>query len=501
MLPAAWKQVLVNRLYLFSICSYDNDYDDGRGEVMETIVQTQAATNESSSQIVLRLRENFHTGLTRSAAYRQEQLTGLLRFLTECETDIMAALRADLGKSAAESFATEIGFTAAEVKLTLKNLAAWMRPKKVPTGLLVQPGKSYIYPEPLGVVLIIGPWNYPIQLCLSPLIGALAAGNCVVLKPSELAPACSKLLCRELPQYIDSKCLSVMEGGVAETTALLEQQFDHIFYTGNGRVGRIVMTAAAKNLTPVTLELGGKSPCIVDASADLDAAARRIVWGKFTNAGQTCVAPDYVLADATIENALLDKMRIAALDFFGSNPKASPDYGRIVNVHHYKRLFTLLNGSGDVFIGGKGDESECYFAPTILRHVMPDAPVMADEIFGPILPVIAVKNMDDAVAFVNARPKPLALYLFSSSKSVQDRVIAATSSGSVCVNHVMLQIAVPSLPFGGVGASGMGVYHGKSTFDTFTHFKSVLTKPTWFDPSLLYPPYKSTFMKLIRWIM
>lgn len=468
---------------------------------MATMMQSQTGTNESSSQMVLRLRENFRTGLTRSATYRQQQLTGLLRFLKECETDIMAALRADLGKSAAEAFATEIGFTAAEVKLTQKKLAAWMSPKKVPTGLIAQPGKSVIYPEPLGVVLIIGPWNYPIQTCLAPLIGALAAGNCVVLKPSELAPACSKLLSRELPQYIDSNCLSVIEGGVAETTELLEQSFDHIFYTGNGRVGRIVMSAAAKHLTPVTLELGGKSPCLVDANADLDAAARRIVWGKFTNAGQTCVAPDYVLADAAIVNALLDKMRIATQEFYGSNPKASPDYGRIVNVHHYQRLFKLLAGSGDLFIGGSGDESECYFAPTILRNVTPDAPVMAEEIFGPILPVISVKDMDDAITFVNARPKPLALYLFSSSSAVQQRVIAATSSGSVCVNHTMMQVAVPSLPFGGVGASGMGAYHGKSTFDTFTHFKSVLTKPTWFDPSLLYPPYKTMFMKFIRWIM
>ena len=468
---------------------------------MATIMEQQSTTLAAVLQKITRLRENVDAGLTHSISYRQTQLAGLLRFVTQCENEIAAALRADLGKSTAEALATEIAFTASEIRRTQKQLSTWMRPRKVYTPLIVQPGKSALYPEPLGVVLIIGPWNYPVQTLLVPLIGALAAGNCAILKPSEVAHATSKLIAKLLPEYVDPQCLAMIEGGVAETTALLEQQFDHIFYTGSGTVGRIVMQAAAKHLTPVTLELGGKSPCIVDASADLNVAARRIVWGKFTNAGQTCVAPDYVLVDEAIEKPLLERMRSVIQEFYGNDPKASTDYGRIINRQHYQRLLNLLSNSGDIYLGGKSDVDECYFEPTILRDVPVNAPVMAEEIFGPILPVITVKNINDAISFINKRPKPLALYLFTAKKSDEEQVIAKTSSGSVCVNYTMLQLAVPELPFGGVGASGMGAYHGKASFDTFTHYKSVLTKPTWFDPSVLYPPYCPLFKKLIRWFM
>ncbi len=294
---------------------------------------------------------------------------------------------------------------------------------------------------------------------------------------------------------------AIVEGGVPETTALLADRFDHIFYTGNGTVGRIVMEAAAKHLTPVTLELGGKSPCMVDRTTDLDVAARRIVWGKYYNAGQTCVAPDYVLAHSAIENDLLARMKQVIRDFFGNDPRQSPDYSRIVNARHHRRIMKLIPGSGELVAGGDADEAERYIAPTILRNVPADAPIMADEIFGPVLPVIGVESIDRAIAFVNSRPKPLALYLFTHDAAVRDSVIAHTSSGGVTVNHVLLHTAVPALPFGGVGESGLGAYHGKATFDTFSHRKSVLMKPTWLDPPFFYPPYDAGKWKWLRRIL
>ena len=456
---------------------------------------------DTISNLVAHLRSNFNTGLTRPLEYRQQQLANLMRFLKECEDKIIAALHSDLKKSTAETLATEIGIVAAELKFTQKRLANWMKPKRVKTVLIAQPGTSFIYPEPLGIVLIIAPWNYPINLTLVPLIGALAAGNCIVIKPSEVATATSHLLATELPNYIDTRSLAIVEGGVAETTALLNETFDHIFYTGNGTVGRIVMTAAAKHLTPVTLELGGKSPCIVDENTNLDVAARRIVWGKFSNAGQTCTAPDYVLAHSTIEKSLIEKMKIAIREFYGDNPKQSNDYGRVINSRHYERLMNLIDNSGDIVIGGTGDKEDCYLAPTIIQNIKPDAPIMTDEIFGPILPVITINHIDAAIRFIDARSKPLALYVFTSNRATRERIIAETSSGSVCVNYPLLQACVPDLPFGGVGASGMGAYHGKTSFKTFTHYKSVLIKPTWLDPSIFFPPYTPRFIRLVKWLM
>lgn len=453
------------------------------------------------TELVHGLRKTFQQGITRPLAYRQQQLAGLRRFLDEHENEVVNALHADLGKPRVESLSAEIAVVRAELAYTQKHLSRWMRPVKVSTPLIAQPGQSKIYSEPLGVVLIIAPWNYPVQITLAPLIGALAAGNVVILKPSELAPAVSRLLADKLPNYIDQHCLRIVEGGVPETTALLNEHFDHIFYTGSGRVGEVVMTAAAKHLTPVTLELGGKSPAIVDASANLDVAARRIVWSKFSNAGQTCVAVDYLLVEEHCANALLQKLRQTIVQFYGEQPQTSPDYGRIINAHHYQRLIKLIENSGKIYVGGTGDASQRYIAPTILTDVPPSAPVMQEEIFGPILPVFIVKNVQEAVTFINARPKPLALYLFSDSHAVREDVIANTSSGSVSVNFPMLQLVVPELPFGGVGASGMGAYHGKKSFDTFSHAKSVLIKPSWFDLSVFYPPYGKGFLRLVKWFM
>jgi aldehyde dehydrogenase (NAD+) len=435
------------------------------------------------------LRRTFESGVTRSYEWRLRQLEGLARLLASEEKAIVEALGKDVGKPRIEAWAAEVSECAGGVRYMRKNLKKWMKPERVTTSMVAMPGKSRIYREPLGVVLIIAPWNYPFSLAINPLMGALAAGNCALIKPSEVAPATSALLAELLPKYLDSEAVKVVEGGVPETTELLAQKFDHIFYTGNGTVGRIVMTAAAKHLTPVTLELGGKSPCIIDEHVDLEVAAKRVVWGKFYNCGQTCVAPDYLLVHKSVHDRFVSLLVETIHAFWGDNPQQHKDYGRVVNARHHKRLMSLIPGSGTVAIGGKGDEADRYIAPTLLTHVSEDAPVMQDEIFGPILPVLQVDDLDHAVRVVNARPKPLALYLFSSSDRSYEKVVTGTSSGGMVVNHAILHLAVHGLPFGGVGESGMGAYHGKHSFDTFSHKKAVLKKPTAIDPSLIYPPY------------
>jgi len=417
--------------------------------------------------------------------------------LVEREADLLDALHADLGKPPTEAWATDIGIVISEVEYTLRHLRRWTRPERVWAPVATRPGRARIVREPLGVVLVIAPWNYPVQLLLSPLIGAIAAGNCAVGKPSEVAAHTSATLARLVPQYLDQECIAIVEGGVPETQALLDEQWDHIFYTGNGRVGRIVMEAAAKHLTPVTLELGGKSPVIVDDDANLEVAARRVAWGKFLNAGQTCIAPDYVLVTRDAEDRFVEHVRRAIFDFYGDDPKASPDYARIVSDGHFERLVGLLD-SGRAAVGGDHDASQRYIAPTLLRGVEPEAAVMQDEIFGPILPVIPVANVDEAIGFVNERDKPLALYVFAKSGEVQRRVLEHTSSGGAGVNATMFHVAVPGLPFGGVGASGMGAYHGKASFDTFSHKRSVLRKTARPDPDLAYPPYTRRKEKLLR---
>ncbi len=456
-----------------------------------------APSDNDLAALVENLRGSFLSDRSRPLPWRKEQLAAIDALVRDHERDILDALRADVGKPALESLGAELAFIRSEAKFAIRHLSAWTKPRKVNTPVLLQPGKSFVVQEPLGVVLVVGPWNYPFQLVMSPLIGAVAAGNCVVLKPSELAPATSSLVARLVPRYLDPTCIRVVEGGVPETTALLEQRLDHIFYTGNGSVGRIVMAAAAKHLTPVTLELGGKSPCIVDASADLDVAARRITWGKFFNAGQTCVAPDYVLVHASVHDAFVARLKATIREFYGPNPKASPDYARIVNQRHHRRLTALL-GSGDVVVGGETDEDDLFISPTVLLNVSPGSPVMAEEIFGPILPVLSVGSIDDAIRFVRSREKPLALYVFAKDEAVPRRVLDRTSSGGAAVNHVWLHLGVPGLPFGGVGESGMGAYHGRWSFDTFSHRKAVLVKSTRVDPPLFYPPYTESKARWIR---
>jgi len=382
--------------------------------------------------IVTSVRDGGRAGIMRTEEARLAQLDGLKRLLGDEQDRLAGALAADLNKSPMEAYATEIGFTLTEIRHAIDHLRSWMQPQKVRLPLTFRPGSARVVRQPLGMALIIAPWNYPVQLLLGPLVGALAAGNTAVLKPSELAPATSAAVADLVPKYLDRRVVAVIEGGVDQTTALLHEPFDRIFYTGGGTVGKIVMRAAAEHLTPVTLELGGKSPAIVTADADLDVAARRIAWGRFTNTGQTCIAPDYVLVAAEVEDRFLGSILRAVHDFFGENPKVSPDFGRIVNEHHYDRLSGLLEAGGfeAVVTGGIGDRESRYLAPTVLAGVGADAAVMQEEIFGPILPVIAVADLDEAVAFVNDRPHPLALYVFTADDATAERVIEATSSGA-----------------------------------------------------------------------
>jgi aldehyde dehydrogenase (NAD+) len=448
------------------------------------------------------LRSTFESGRTRPLAWRKEQLAGLRRMLDECDTELVDALSADLGRPRMEGFFADLGHAKLELRHLHGHVADWMKPTKVGLPLAVAPARGWTRPEPLGVALVIAPWNYPVQLLVEPVAAALAAGNCVVAKPSELAPQCSAALARLLPRYLDQEAVVVVEGGVVETTALLEQRWDHIFFTGSTNVGRVVAAAAAKHLTPTVLELGGKSPTYVHASADLDIAARRIAFGKFVNAGQTCIAPDYVLADRQIRDQLVDKLQGQLVEFYGRTPRDSHSFGRIVNERHARRLQGLLDqGAGTVVAGGEVDVEGRYVAPTITVDPSPEAPIMQEEIFGPILPVLAVDGPDDAKAFVTARPKPLALYVFADDDAVIDDVVDGTSSGGACINQTLMHILPPELPFGGVGDSGMGAYHGKRGFDAFSHHKSVLKKSVKPDLRMMYPPYKARAEKLVRRIL
>jgi aldehyde dehydrogenase (NAD+) len=445
-----------------------------------------------------RLRLTFGSGRTKPLAWRRSQLQALRALLTEETETLLKALEADLGKSSTEAYTTEIGFTLSEIDHTLKHLAGWLRPRKVTVPASLLPARAKVVREPLGVTLIIAPWNYPLQLALAPLIGALAAGNCVVIKPSELAPATSAAIARLIPVYLDQDAVAVVEGAVPETTALLDQRFDHIFYTGNGAVGRIVMAAAAKNLTPVSLELGGKSPVIIEPGADLAGAARRIAWGKFLNAGQTCVAPDYILAIGDTADKLEPHLVKAIQSMYGSEPADSPDYGRIVSDRHFDRLVTFLK-DGRTVIGGRSERSARYIEPTVLADVDAADPVMQEEIFGPILPVIRVADLDEAIAFINARDKPLALYAFTASDRTRRRLTTETSSGALAFGLPAAHLAVPGLPFGGVGESGMGSYHGEFSIDTFSHSKAVFDKPLTPDTMrLLYPPFTKLKTALLK---
>jgi aldehyde dehydrogenase (NAD+) len=437
-------------------------------------------------EIIQKQRQFFATGKTKNLEFRLEQLKLLKQAILDRQEAIVAAVNADLNRSEFEAY-FEIA-SISEINYALKHLKSWAKPKKVPTPIDQFPASAKIFPEPLGVVLIIGPWNYPFQLMISPLVGAIAAGNCAVLKPSELAVNTSRVVTELVENTFSPAYITSVEGGVETSQQLLAEKFDHIFFTGGTKIGKIVMEAAAKHLTPVTLELGGKSPCIVDTTVDIDRAAKRITWGKFINAGQTCIAPDYLLVDRRIKSDLLDSIKKYVSEFYGDDPSQSPDYARLINQNHFERVASFL-GDGKAIVGGQTKPEERYIAPTVLDEVNWAAPVMQDEIFGPILPVLEYIDLNEAIAQINQRPKPLALYLFSKDKQTQQQVLERTSSGGVCLNDTVMQIGVTELPFGGVGESGIGSYHGKASFDTFSHYKSVLKKGWWLDLDWRYAPY------------
>lgn len=456
------------------------------------------ATSTAIPDVLSQQRAFFASGQTRDRAFRLTQLEKLQGAIVAYQDQIIAAAQADLGRAPFEAY-FEIA-TLGEIKLAMKQLKAWMKPKRVSTSLDVFPASAWVQPEPLGVALIMGPWNYPFQLVISPLVGAIAAGNCAILKPSEHAPATSAVVAELIRSIFAPDYVAVVEGDAAVSQALLVEKFDHIFFTGGTEIGRLVMAAAAKHLTPVTLELGGKSPCIVDHTVRLDYAAKRIAWGKFINAGQTCIAPDYILVEESIHADFVQALIKAVGELYGEDPARSPDYGRIVNQRQLDRLTGLLD-SGQVVLGGQVDAAERYLAPTILDQVVWSDPVMQAEIFGPILPILTYSDLNGAIAQINERPKPLALYLFSQDQAVQDRVLQAVSSGGVCVNDTVMQVGIRDLPFGGVGESGMGSYHGKASFDTFSHYRSFLKRSLLFDLDWRYAPYTSDRLKTIRRIV
>ncbi len=426
---------------------------------------------------------------------RKKRLHSLKKAIQGHEESIFKALKEDLGKSSFESYLTESGFILEEIKLVSKKLSCWSRPKKVSTPLNLFPGQSTIRPEPYGVVLIISPWNYPFQLCLSPLIGAIAAGNRVVLKPSEYAPHTTSVIEKIIREVFLPEEVLVSSGGVEKTQELLKYSFDYIFFTGSTEVGKFVMKAAADHLTPLTLELGGKSPCLIDSSAHIDLAAKRCVWGKFLNAGQTCVAPDFVLIPRALQDQFVERVKFYLDSFYGTNPIESPDYPRIINERHFDRLMGLLMPEKTV-LGGENLRSALFLAPTVMKDVEWKDQVMQEEIFGPILPIIPFDHLEETVEKISKLPKPLAFYFFSENRSLIDEIMSKISFGGGCVNDTIIHLANPHLPFGGVGQSGMGSYHGKKSFDTFSHYKSIFHQRTWIDNSLRYPPYSGK----LKWL-
>uniref|UniRef100_A0A803W894 Aldehyde dehydrogenase domain-containing protein n=1 Tax=Ficedula albicollis TaxID=59894 RepID=A0A803W894_FICAL len=449
--------------------------------------------------LVSHLRASWLSGKTRPMEYRVAQLEALGRFLDDKKQEILEATELDMGKPSFEAFFSEILLCKNELNVTLNNLSQWMKDEHVDKNLVMQLDSAFIRKDPYGVVLIIAPWNYPIQLFLVPLIGAIAAGNCVVIKPSEISKSTERLIAETLSCYLDNDCYAVVTGGVPETTRLLENKFDYIFFTGSPPVGRIIMTAAAKHLTPVTLELGGKNPCYVSDTCDVTNVARRVAWGRFFNAGQTCIAPDYLLCTVEMQEKLMPALREAITEFFGPNPRESPDFGRIVSDKQFQRLRALL-GSGRVALGGQTDEAERYIAPTVLVDVQPSDPIMQEEIFGPILPIVVIANTDEAIDFINSQERPLVLYAFSSNDKVVKQVLERTSSGGFCGNDTLMHMTLPSLPFGGIGNSGLGLYHGKFSFDTFSHHRGCLKRGMGREPlnAPRYPPYSRKNFGLIQ---
>ncbi len=451
--------------------------------------QTSNGRTADYGKLVALHRAYFQSGATRSAEWRESQLIALRTMMNDHAEDFYAALWTDLRRNRIEADWVDVKYMTSEIDHVLSHFRRWMKPVPVSTPLVLAPSHTAVRFDPLGVGLIIGTWNYPVMLTLSPLVAAISAGNAAVIKPSEVSAATAAVIARLVPQYLDREAFSVVQGAVPETTALLEQQWDHIFFTGGPAVARIVMAAAAKHLTPVVLELGGKNPTIVHSSANLRVAARRIAFGRWFNAGQTCTAPDYVLVFKEVAGEFLQHLKETLVEFYGDDPQKSPDLGRLVSEHHFDRVVKLLE-SGTIFHGGQHDRSDRFIAPTVLANVSPVSPAMQEEVFGPILPVLEVDSVEEAIEFVNARPSPLGLYLFAEDQSVTEQILNSTSSGDAGVNECTLQPIIHDLPFGGVGNSGMGKYHGEWGFRAYSNARGVLSHSTSIDiGGLRYPPY------------
>jgi aldehyde dehydrogenase (NAD+) len=462
---------------------------------MSGITIREKSPNEVTEAVTLQ-KNHYSSGKTKPLETRKAHLNKLAEVLRKNESKILKALHDDLNKSEREAYTTEIGILLEEINYTLKNLDSWAKPKKVKTAVTHIGSKGYRIPEPYGAALIIAPWNYPIQLAISPLIGALAAGNTAIVKPSELTPNTSRVLSEIFEASFDRELVYIMEGGIETNQLLLDQPFDYIFFTGSVPVGKIVMEAASKRLIPVTLELGGKSPCIVHEDADLSLAAKRIAFGKLANSGQTCIAPDYLFVHRSAEQKFIEEFKKAVHEFYGEEPLKSDQYGKIVNERHYNRLKSYLE-DGEVMYGGGFDDQSLQIQPTLIRPQNHDVPVMIEEIFGPIFPVLTYDRVEEVKAFVTSRPKPLALYLFTANEDVEKDITQNLSYGGGCINDTLMHIATPHLPFGGVGESGIGSYHGESSFSTFSHYKSVLKQTNLFDFSFKYPNSKNG-LKILR---
>ena len=447
------------------------------------------------------MREYFKTGVTKTYPFRKEQLTKLKKAILAHEQDLYDALYADLKRSPEETWVTEIGFVLSELNAALRDLHSWMQPQQVETNLLNLPSTSKILKEPLGVVLIIGPWNYPFQLLINPLIGAIAAGNCVVLKPSEFAPATDQVMKKIIEETFPPEYILYVQGdGAAVVPGMMNNfTFDHVFYTGSTIVGKMIYKMAAEKLVPVTLELGGKSPCVIEEDANIKVAARRIAIAKFSNAGQMCVAPDYVLVHESVKKKFIDTLKGTVQKFFGDQPQQSYNYGKIINEKQFERIAGYLSRHNIVF-GGSTDKKNLFIEPTLLDDVSEHDPVMNDEIFGPVLPVISFKTKNEALNIIERHPNPLAFYVFTSNKERENDWLNRVAFGGGCVNNASWHLSNHHLPFGGRGFSGTGSYHGKYSFDTFSHTKAVMKTPTWFDPAIKYPPFKGK-LKLFKWVI
>lgn len=442
----------------------------------------------------------FKTRKSFNISYRIRALDRLDEAIHYYENEINHALKKDLGKSRTESYMTEIGMTLSELSYIRKHLKSWTRTKKVPTSIANFPSKSYIIQEPYGTVLIMSPWNYPFLLCMAPLIGAVAAGNCVVLKPSDYSPSVSRVIQKIVARAFKLGHVSVVTGGREENTTLLEQRFDYIFFTGSIAVGKLVMEKAAKHLTPVSLELGGKSPCIIEKSANLKLAAKRLVFGKYLNCGQTCIAPDYVFVDEVIKDTFIKYVKHYIIQMFGQSPLKNSNYGKIINQKHFDRLCKLME-SGHITHGGAFDRDALKIEPTVINHVVPTDPIMQEEIFGPLLPILAYQSIAEVESYIRENPKPLAFYLFTESNAIKKHFLSYTSFGGGCINDTIMHLVSNDIGFGGVGDSGMGAYHGKRSFDTFSHEKGVLVKSTRIDMPMRYQPYKTSYEKFVRKIL